>query len=466
MRNIFLILLLVISLFSESLHVEDKNETISLNEDELFQSDRDSGFSLHDAIVNSLNRNYKIKASNERIYQGKRKVEEQEAGHLPTIDLSGNAGLETRKIQSGDIKSGPKTTTKMDYHKTELYITIKENLWTGGKIEASINEQEHKLDAALFDHRNTIEKATINMIEAYFGVVYAEIAVKISTHNMKSYEKILKIVRIKEENGASTKGDVNFIKANVDNAKTSLINDQAKLSNEMAKYNYYMQEVDETNLPYETEANLATKELNASIEYMYDNNAILLRQKSYIASSSEAIKVKNGNYHPIVDFVINGETKDEFNTGIGQRDKANALITFTYNLYKGGKDEASYLRVLSKMSEQKYIYHDEKNKLIFDIKVLHRSTLSMDESLALTRDEVIAARKVVNSYWIAFKHGTQDLQALQLAQRNLNRAQLDYINYKKTFIINNFKLMQKTGELLKFLDIANNNFNAHAKTSE
>jgi len=81
----------------------------------------------------------------------------------------------------------------------------------------------------------------------------------------------------------------------------------------------------------------------------------------------------------------------------------------------------------------------------------------MEDSLALTRNEVIAARKVVDSYWIAFKHGTQDLQALQLAQRNLNRAQLDYVKYKKTFIINNFKLMQKTGELLKFLEINQNN---------
>lgn len=436
--------------------VNDVNDTIAIDENELFRANRDSGYSLNEAIIHSLNNNYKIKASNARIYQSKQKIKEKEAGHLPVIDLSGNGGVESREIESGDIDPGPTTTTNLDYKKTELYLTIKENLWTGGKIQGEVDEQKYLLDASLYNHRNEIEKTTINVISAYFGVVFAEISVKISEHNMKSYEKILNIVTIKEKNGASTKGDVNFIQANVDNAKTALINDQATLSNEMAQYNYYMQEINKNNLPYETEVILDTKDLNSSLSYMYDHSAILLRQKAYINSSIEALKVSKSNFHPVVDFVINAESKDEFDKGVGRRDKVNALITFNYNLYRGGKDEATYLRTYSKLNEQKFTYNDEKNKLIFDIKVLHRSTLSMDSSLSLTENEVKAARKVVDSYWIAFKHGTQDLQALQSAQRNLNRAQLDYVRYKKTLIINNFKLLQKTGELLKFLKINQN----------
>ena len=78
---------------------------------------------------------------------------------------------------------------------------------------------------------------------------------------------------------------------------------------------------------------------------------------------------------------------------------------------------------------------------------------SLKSSLELTKSEVESARKVVDSYWLAFQNGTQNLQALQLAQRNLNRAEVDYVNYKKNLYIDYFKLLQRTGELLDYLKI-------------
>jgi len=433
----------------------DTKEEEKLEDDDIFKADRDEGFSLLEAIVHSLNQNYKLKASNQRVVQSKQRVTESEAGHLPVVEISGNTGYEGRTSEPGDILDANSTVgdQKYNYQKAELYLSITENLWSGGKIEGSINQQENKLQASLFDHRDKIEAATLEIIQAYFDVVYGEISVKISKHNMQSYQTILEIVKTKEENGASTKGDVNFILANVKNAKTSLVNTQAKLSDAMAKYVYLMQDVDKTNMPYETDVDTYVLDLNKSIDHMHENNAKLLKQKANIKASNYAIDVQTAAYYPSVDFAVNAETRDEFNTGIGRRQKVNALVSFKYNLYRGGKDEAAYMRTLAKLSEQKYTLTDMNRKFEFDIKVIHRSVSSIEESLELTRSEVMAARKVVDSYWIAFKHGTQDLQALQLAQRNLNRAQLDYVNYKKSLIINDFKLMKNTGEILKFLKL-------------
>lgn len=446
---------------------EAQNEDLLL--DPLFSSKRKEGFTLYEAVVYSLAQNPKIKASRERVIQANQKVIESEAGHLPSIDLSGNAGYETRTYQP-DYASGKKVvasqTSLFHYKKTELYITITENLWNGGAIENGIDEQSFKRQGLLYDHRNNLERAAIDIIEAYFDVVYGEIAVNISEKNMLHYKEILKIVTIKEQNGASTKGDVNFISANVDNAQTALIQTEARLSDAMARYEYLMKFIDPYNLPYETYVPLQYTDLNTTLTSMEENNAKLMRQKSYIKATKFGFEAQKGTYHPKVDLALNGESRNEFDIGLGQRDKANALVTFSYNLYKGGKDEAASLRLFSKLNEQRYIYEDEKRKLTFGTKVLHRSVGSFTESLKLTQREVIAARKVVDSYWIAFKHGTQDLQALQLAQRNLNRAELDYAKYKKSLIIDNFRLMQNSGDLLKFLDITYKNKPTQFKSAE
>ena len=445
---------------------KDLNETnttatitpLLIKNDTIFQSDRKSGFTLAESIVFSLEKNPKIKASSQKIIQSIQKVKEENAGHLPVINLSGNAGEEARSFQE-DYSSGTKVlaaqTSYYQYKKTELFLTITENLWSGGKIQGKVNEQESRLKAARYDHRDKIETAAMDIIRSYFDMVYGEISVRISETNMLAYTKILEIVKIKEENGAATQGDVNFILANVENARAAHVNTQAKLSDAIAQYEYLMQDVNESNMPFQTDVEINEKSLEESLEYMQENNAKLLRQQAYIQATSFSLKTQEAAYHPTLDFSINAESKNEYDEGLGQRDKVNALLTFNYNLYNGGKDEAAYLRILSTMNEQKYTYDDQMRKLVFDIKVLYRSVKSMRDSLKLTLSEVEAARKVVENYWVAFRHGTQDLQALQLAQRNLNRAELDYANYKKSLILNNFTLMKNTGELLKFLNIVN-----------
>jgi len=291
------------------------------------------------------------------------------------------------------------------------------------------------------------------MAYSYFDVVYSEIALNVANKNMLSYEKILKIVSIKEKNGAATKGDVNFIRANVDNAKIDLVQRQKALSDALAEYVYLLQTESVESLPFEITAAFYNNNLETALKNAQELNAKILKQKAYIKATKYGFLATSGKFQPKVDFAINGESRNEYDIGLGKREKVNAVINFNYNLYNGHKDEATAIRLLSKLKEQKYLFKDIQRQLTFEIKVLHRSISSLRASLHLTESEVIAARKVVSSYWIAFQHGTQDLQALQLSQRNLNRAEQDYAAYKESLITDSFSLMQKTGTLLQNLAV-------------
>jgi len=453
-------LLLSTLLLSSAIYALETNSTkiVDLSEDPLFHALREDGLSLHDSLNRAIENSPKMNAAKELVIQDKMKVDEAFAGHLPTVNISGDAGYEVRDIQADSLESPGAITTHQSYNKTDLYLTITENLWNGGMIEDTVDSKEASLQASLYDFRDKLESLVVETATAYFDVVYGEIALKISRKNMLSYEKILKIVDIKERNGAATKGDVNFIRANVDNAKTELVQKEKALSDAIAKYTYLLQTQDNQDLPYEVETPLYMTDLNTSLTDADTYNAKLLRQKSYIDSTRYAFLASQGNFQPKVDFSINGESRNDFGDeegdgAFGKRDKLNALVTFSYNLYKGGKDEATAVRLLSAMKQQKYLHQDIQRNLVFDIKVLNQSVSSLSQSLSLTEKEVLAARKVVTSYWISFQHGTQDLQALQLAQRNLNSAEQSYAQYKKDLILNNFELMQKTGVLLKFLEV-------------
>ena len=453
-KSLFTLLLLLSSLYSLELSTQNENNS-SLKDDPLFQLSSTDGLSLYQAILYSIEYNPKIAASKQRVYQASQKVEEAYAGHLPTVDMSGNAGYEARTLtpdDSSDTVTAP-VTSRFHYKKTELYLNIKENIWAGGAIENAVDEQGQKLSAAMYDHRNNLERVSIEIIQTYFDVVYGKIALKVNEKNMEDFKKVLEIMQIKEENGAATKGDLNFIQANVDNAQTELIRTQTFLSNALSFYTYLLGEEHSLQLPFESEVPISFSDLNTSLYKAKTNNAKIQRQKAFVQATKYGFNAQKGAYHPKLDLLLNGESRNEFDEGIGQRDKGSVLLSFSYNLYNGGKDEAKSLRLFSLMSEYKYTLADEQRKVAFETKVLHQSVNALAQSLKLTESEVISARKVVNSYWIAFKEGTQDLQALQLALRSLNRAELDYVNFQKNLYIDNFKLLQNTGELLQYLDL-------------
>ncbi|MFT7861167.1 MAG: TolC family protein [Sulfurimonas sp.] len=446
-----LFLLLCVNLFSLDTNT---SKTASLHDDPLFQPSRENGITLYDALNEAIANSPKIKATKQYIIQNNASLDEAYGDYLPVVNFSGDAGYENRQYKDDPKNSDNAPVTQvLKYKKTDLYLTITENLWAGGSIQDIVDEKKAMLAMANYDYRNQLEKLVLDVTQAYFDVVYGEIALKIAEKNMKNYEKILKIVTIKEQNGAATKGDVNFIKANVENAKTELVLRQKTLQNAISNYTYLLSSDEERVMPFETASVLYHEDLNSSLKDAQQNNSKLLKQRAYIKATKFKFLSTRGKFAPKVDLSINAESRNEFDKGIGQREKVNALLTFNYNLYNGGKDEAAAARLLAKMREQRFLADDIRRKLIYDIQVLHQSVSSTEDSLKLTESEVLSSREVVKSYWISFQHGTQDLQALQLAQRNLNRAEQDYANYKKELTLNSFQLMQKTGVLLKFIKL-------------
>ncbi len=454
MRKSFILSLIICTLLgANELDNNYSTQLENIEADPLFTIELKSGASLFEAIVYSLSHNAKIKASKQRVLQELASQSEKDAGHLPTLTLFGDAGYEKRSSETDANVNPTAQVTEYNYKKTELFFTFTENIYAGGAIENAVNEQRARVEATIYDHRNNLERASTEVISAYFNVIYNQIALKVNNKNMRKFEEILNIVSIKEENGAATSGDVNFIKANVESAKTDRVKTEAKLSNAISQYEYLLGFYDETNQPFESHVEINTGELNTSLDLLEKNNALILRQKSYITSAQFSLDGTKATFTPKVDFQVNGEARNEFDRGLGERNKLNALVNFNYNLYNGGKDQARYQRFYAKLSEQKFLLQDRRRELKFQTKVLYKSVTSSLESLKLTASEVTSARKVVDSYWIAFQNGTQNLQSLQLAQANLNRSELDFVEYKKSMSINYFKLLQLTGGLLPYLDI-------------
>ncbi len=405
---------------------------------------KENGILLKDAILKALNHSYKISSGREKVIQAKRKVDEKLSAYKPTVNLYTNAGATfLHPYQARDEQ----------FLKSDESLVINQNLYAGGKHSNEIKREKANLQAAQEKFKSQVEEETIKIIDAYLSLIYQKRGIKITRNNMLTLQKILDIVTIKEESGAATKGDLNYIKSQVENASAALVKTESKYQNAIAFYEYYVGKLDDSNNPIEYEFSFSLEDKNSTIALMHKNNAKIQVAYEKMQSELHNLQAQKSKFKPTLDFSITGKDKQSSYEAEPHEDRATALLSVNYNLYNGGKDKAILLGTKSKIDELEYKLIDIKESTEYNTKQMYENILSSRDALKHTQKEVEANLKVTDSYWAAFKYGTQDIQALLLAQRALNRSELDVVKEKQAYTNGYFKLMEQTGTLLKTLQL-------------
>ncbi len=402
------------------------------------------GLTLKDAILLALDNSYKIKAAKEKVIQAKEKINEKLAAFYPKLDLYANGGgAYLKPYQAKEVK----------FWKSDESLVLSQNIYAGSKHINELKRERENLKVALAKYRDKVEEESLKIIDAYLSLVFQKKAIDKANENMKNLEKILSIVQTKANSGAASKGDLNYIKSQVDNAKTALVQVESKYKNALSYYEYFLGKVDKSKMPIESRFDFSIGDYKEVLDATYRKNAKLQIAKSKLQAQKFDLQAKRSKYRPKLDLSITGKDKQSGYESEPQEDRATAMLQLSYNLYNGGKDKAIIAGAKSKIRALEYQLIDTKKGVKHNSEQLYENVRSTKESLKHTQDEVNANKKVIDSYWSAFKYGTQDLQALLLAQRALNRSQLDEIKQKQLYINSYFKLLKQTGELLKKIGI-------------
>ena len=405
--------------------------------------DLNNTISLKEAILKALNKSHKILAAREKVIQAKRKIDEKEAAYLPNIVLYGTAGANYNKDEK---------VPEDKYLKGDLQLSVTENIYAGGKHKNDLQKERYNLIVATYKFRSKVEEESKKIVESYLDILFEKRAIKINQKNMENLEKILNIITIKEREGDATKGDLNYIKSNIENSKSQFVKAQSKYQNAISYYEYFVGDI-EKNRPREQNLSQPMHSKEEAIKTLFKKNSKIQIIKAKLEAQKSDLQSKKASFRPTVDFIMT--TKDTQTGALTepQNDKASATLSLNYNLYNGGKDEAKFLSSKSKIAELQYLFKDTKEGSKYNIIQIYEDIQSAQDSLTHIQNEVKANHEVVNSYWLAFKYGKQDLQALLLAQRALNSSQISEIKEEKSYSISILKLLNEAGIMLEYLEI-------------
>ncbi|MGA1939308.1 TolC family protein [Arcobacter sp. YIC-310] len=402
---------------------------------------------LIDVVLETISRSEILKAKREKVIQNELKVKNAFAENYPKIDLEYNYGKTLKKPSEEDNK------LYKEYKDNNYRIVLRQNLYSGGKITNDVNNLVKKLEVSQNQYEISLDSEIKKAIKAYFQVVFTKRSVLVNERNMKKLRKILDIVTVKYDNGAASIGDLTSIKASVANAMTKLVKVKSKYIEALRYYEYIVGTRFEKTLPFEKSFDVKIDDFDQLFKRAINNNKELINYYKSIDAEKYRIKSAQSAFKPTVDFEMSYKKVNNKEDLEEHESYYNGKIKLKYNLYNGGKDQNKVLEVNSAIREYNYKLEEEKKKIKWNLSKLYTSVQSVSQALESTIEEVIASRKMISSYWDAFKLGEQDLPTLLQGQRLLNSAETELVNFEKQQVTDFFDILELTGDLSSFFEI-------------
>ena len=402
---------------------------------------------LIDVVYETLSRTDLLKSAREKVIQYELKLKNAMADYYPTLSAEYNYGR-TRSTPSGDDLQKFKF-----FNDNNFRVVLKQNIYAGGATFNNVRSVEKKLEVAKNQYKTTLDKEIKKAIKAYFDVVFTNRSVMVNERNMKKLKKILEIVTIKYDNGAASIGDLTSIKANVANAMTKLVKVNSKFVESLKYYEYIVGINFEKTLPYEKNFDVNISNFEDLYERALENNKDLVNYYKTIEDEKFIQKKAKSSFGPKVDFELSYKKSTEAEDLEEDETDINGKINVSYNIFNGGRDKNKVLESNSKIRDLNYKVSEEKKKLKWNLSKVYTSIVSVSQALESTVTEVKASRKMVSSYWDAFKLGEQDINTLLQGQRQLNTAETEYVNYEKSNITDFFNILELSGDLASFFDV-------------
>lgn len=419
---------------------------------------------LIDVVLQTISASHKIKAAREKMIQAKGDIDIAFANYYPSVDASYTI---TKSQLDADAKKNGESIYDSKYYRDEVYsLKLSQNLYAGGETQNDVERLKALYLLSKAEYKKLLEIEMQKSIISYVDVLFSRESLEASNKNIKELEKIFDIVQTKYDAGALSVGELSNIEASVSNAKTQSSRINSIYINALEYFEFIVGESFQEKYPHEKITKIKLKDFDEMLESSLVKNSEIQAIEYQILSRKHNLKKLKSAFRPKLDFVAGAEKTTYKENVESQEDRFYAKVLLNYNLYNGGRDEKKYLNAFSQIKEKMFDKKAEIRRIKWGLEKFHTSLTSLQDNLSNAQKEVDASTKMVESYWESFRNGEQDLYVLLEAQRQLNTAELNFIQNQQDSMKDYFEILRLSGELLEYfhINIENENYLDMAKS--
>lgn len=370
-------------------------------------------------------------------------------GYRPTVDFIAGYGHEWR---SG---SGWPDGTKKEFSGAAAELSLVQMLYDGFRTRSEVERFEGARLVRYFELMESVENTALASLIAYQDVMRYRELVALAEENLEEHIEVYNQIEESARAGVARRADLEQINGRLSLAESNLITELSNLHDVSARYLRIVGELPAANMtPLNLDNSNIPQNVREAIHLAYAGSPAFHAALRNIQASEAAVGTQKANFRPRLNLTARYGTQDYDDRGFSNtRNDGRIALEFKYNLYNGGRDQATLRRAYEEVNQAK----DLRDKACVDmrqtVQIAYNDVRKLDEQLPVLNQHRISSDRVRTAYKDQFDIGQRTLLDVLDSENEYFQASRAWTNAQYDRTIAASRTLAAMGQLLPALEI-------------
>ena len=411
----------------------------------IFLASNLNALNIDEAIKSTILNNPKVKIAIEKLTESKELMSYAYGSKKPTLTSTISGTYANADKNTSTASTTPETLTD------KYQLTVSQNLYDAGYNELEIARSKILFNDEVIQFKITLQNLILEAIEGYLTVINYEKSLEANQKNYDSVSKAFEETKTRFDIGSATLYDLQNAEASFAIASSNLFaaEQNVQISNKSFKRVVGLQAINlEDVLNINNLVNLSN-----TIETAMDQNLNLLLAINDIENKKILLLKEKKSKKPNLDISGTAEYSDSGRVDSGTKlTQGSVALTLTIPLYQKDQDNSNIRKYYSQILQSEIYLEDFREDIQIQIYNTYKDFKISESNMSTNQIVIKSIETSLNSLNEEYNIGTKTITDLVNEEEKLLNANVNYLNSKKNFITNYFKLKSLDGSLIKLFE--------------
>jgi len=411
----------------------------------IFLASNLNALNIDEAIKSTILNNPKVKIAIEKLTESKELMSYAYGSKKPTLTSTISGTYANADKNTSTASTTPETLTD------KYQLTLSQNLYDAGYNELEIARSKILFNDEVIQFKITLQSLILEAIEGYLTVINYEKSLEANQKNYDSVSKAFEETKTRFDIGSATLYDLQNAEASFAIASSNLFaaEQNVQISNKSFKRVVGLQAI---NLEDQLNINNLVN-LSNTIETAMDQNLNLLLAKSDIENKKILLLKEKKSKKPSLDISGTAEYSDSGRVDSGtELTQGSVALTLTIPLYQKDQDNSNIRKYYSQILQSEIYLEDFREGIQIQIYNTYKDFKISESNMSTNQIVIQSIETSLNSLKEEYNIGTKTITDLVNEEEKLLNANVNYLNSKKDYLTNYFKLKSLDGSLIKMFE--------------
>lgn len=402
---------------------------------------------IADVARKAIETNPEVQASWHAFLASGHDTEFARGGYRPIVDFTAGYGHEHRDWENYD--------GKRNFSGAAAELSLTQMLYDGMRTRSEVERFQSAQLVRYFELLDDVENTALQAMNAYEDVMRYRELVALAEENFEEHIQVFNQIEESARAGVARRADLEQISGRLSLAEANLLTEISNLHDVSARYLRIVGELPADNLaPVSLNDSNLPADVREALRLAYQGNPAFHAAIRNIHAQESAVNTARSEFRPRLNLTARYGTQDYDDLGRNnRRNDGRIALEFRYNLYNGGRDQAS----LQRAYEEVNIAKNQRDKACVDLRqtlqIAINDVRKLDEQLPALNQHRISSDRVRTAYKDQFDIGQRTLLDVLDSENEYFQASRAYTNALYDRSIAAARALTLMGELLPALDV-------------